>query len=64
MESNFSEVSEYFDCASVFGDVDELDINDNKSVNADRARGLEIVQYKDGKCVYHYQKWSYSRHRN
>lgn len=52
MESNFSEVSEYFDCASVFGDVDELDINDNKSVNADRARGLEIVQYKDGKCVY------------
>jgi len=47
-------MSEYFDCASVIGDDDlERDsfIDDCPETKA-RARGSEIAQYVDGKCVY------------
>ena len=55
IESNYSEMSEYFDCNSMQGDEEDQMRSSESSLRYSAAhdnRDCEIAQYKDGKCVY------------
>jgi len=56
IESNYSEMSEYFDCNSMIGDEEDQALNNSNGgirySAAHDSRDCEIAQYKNGKCVY------------